>query len=353
MTKKVVVIGGGFAGSSVAQQLEKKFDVTLIDTKGYFEFTPGILRTIVEPEHIKKIQALHSHYLKRAKVIVGKVCDLNEKEVFVDKMNMADNMKIKFDYLVISSGSAYDSPFKESNVITATRANNLRNCYDDLCLAKRVVIIGGGLVGVELAGEICWKYGDDKKITIIHNGDKLISRNNRKARSYAEKYLKKHGVKYLFNENVVEKKGKICYTDKGKEIEADIVFLCTGIKPNFDFVKGEFKKILNDSNQITVNEYLQVVGFRNIFAAGDITDRIEEKTAQNAERQSHIVVHNIKALEKDYDRKLCKYYPRMGPMVISLGPSHGIFTKNNFTWTGILPGKLKGILEWLIMRKKR
>ena len=53
--KKLVIIGGGFAGSLVARNLEKEFNVTLIDTKPYFEFTPGILRTIVEPDHIKKV----------------------------------------------------------------------------------------------------------------------------------------------------------------------------------------------------------------------------------------------------------------------------------------------------------
>ena len=67
--KKIIVIGGGFAGSYIARKLEKDFDVILIDSKDYFEFTPGILRTIVESEHIKKIQILHTHYLKRAVIV--------------------------------------------------------------------------------------------------------------------------------------------------------------------------------------------------------------------------------------------------------------------------------------------
>ena len=64
--KKVVVIGGGFAGAYIARHLEKDFDVTLIDTKDYFEFTPGILRTIVFPKHMKRIQVLHTHYLHKS-----------------------------------------------------------------------------------------------------------------------------------------------------------------------------------------------------------------------------------------------------------------------------------------------
>ena len=57
MVKRVVVVGGGFAGSNVVCGLEKdeRFSVTLIDTKDYFEFTPGVLRVLVEPEHIASL----------------------------------------------------------------------------------------------------------------------------------------------------------------------------------------------------------------------------------------------------------------------------------------------------------
>lgn len=47
----MVIVGGGFAGACVAQALEPDFRVTLIDNKDYFEFTPSVLRTIVEPNH--------------------------------------------------------------------------------------------------------------------------------------------------------------------------------------------------------------------------------------------------------------------------------------------------------------
>ena len=58
-----------------------------------------------------------------------------------------------------------------------------------------VLIIGGGLVGVELAGEILWKYGAEKEITIVHAREKLMERNPEKAIRFAENYLKRRGVK--------------------------------------------------------------------------------------------------------------------------------------------------------------
>ena len=57
--KKLVIIGGGFAGAKIAKALESEFNVTLIDSKDYFEFTPSILRAIIKTKYLKKIQILH------------------------------------------------------------------------------------------------------------------------------------------------------------------------------------------------------------------------------------------------------------------------------------------------------
>jgi len=341
--KRVIVIGGGFAGSHVVRELENKFNVTLIDSKDYFEFTPGILRTIVEPEHIKKIQILHTHYLKKAKVIIGCVKTITSNDVTLE-----DNKKIHFDYLVICSGSSYNVPFKEKDIIKVTRAEHLRDCYNDLCKAREILIIGGGLVGVELAAEICTHY-IDKKITIIHSKDKLIERNHERSIKYAERFLKKRGVKIIYGERAIQKKENFFLTDKRNKLKSDMVFLCTGITPNYDFMEANFSSSLNEKNQITVNEHLQLIGERNIFAAGDITDRLEEKTAQNAERQAKIVVKNIIALEDKSN--LVSYHSKKTPLVISLGKYKGVLDFGNFVLTGFIPALLKSFIEIKEMRK--
>src|SRR3989344_7070437 len=118
--KKIAIIGGGFAGAYAAKHLEKYFEVTLIDTKDYFEFTPSVLRTLVEPKHIKKIQVLHSHYLTNSKVINDRVIEIRDKSVI-----LKNGKKVKFDYLVLSSGSFYNRPFKCENILSSTRAHDL------------------------------------------------------------------------------------------------------------------------------------------------------------------------------------------------------------------------------------
>lgn len=335
--KRIIVIGGGFAGAHIAKELEKDFNVILIDSKDYFEFTPGILRTIVEPEHIKKIQILHTHYLKRAKVIVGCVKTINNNYIVLDNKE-----KIQFDYLAICSGSSYNVPFKEKNIIKVTRAKNLRECYDTLCKAKRVLIIGGGLVGIELAAEIQTHYVD-KEITIIHSKDRLMERTHEKSIKHAENFLKKKGVKIIYGERAEKNHKNIYITNKKREIETDIAFLCTGITPNYDFMKKNFRDKLNPKGFIRVNEHLQIEGYNNIFAVGDVSDKVEEKTAQNAERQARVVVKNILALEKN--ENLIQYYSKRTPLVISLGKYNGIFDTGKFVLTGFIPAMLKYIIE--------
>ena len=53
--RDLLIVGGGFAGFVVARHCKKHFNVTLIDAKEYFEYTPGILRAYVKPEHLQEL----------------------------------------------------------------------------------------------------------------------------------------------------------------------------------------------------------------------------------------------------------------------------------------------------------
>ena len=175
--KKIVIIGGGFVGSYCAKVLENDFDTTLIDTNDYFEFTPSVLRVIVEPKNLKNIHVMHKDYLSKTKIIVGIVKEVNKKYVVVN------GKKINFDYLIICSGSRYEIPIKEQNVLIPTRIETLKKSSNKLKKAKNIVIIGGGIVGVELAAEIIEKF-PKKKVTIIEYQKSLIYRNCKKSRVY-------------------------------------------------------------------------------------------------------------------------------------------------------------------------
>lgn len=340
--KKVVIVGGGFSGAYCAKKLQKTFDVTLIDTKDYYEFTPSILRTLTEINHLKKIQKKHTDYLPQANIIIDKVTTITPTLV------KTKTKEIFYDYLILASGSTYSIPIKEQGLILATRGKHLKEAHEKLARANTILIIGGGLVGVELAAEIIEHY-PNKKVTIAQSGNTLMKRMSQKACNYAEEYLRKKGVIILKNERVNDKKNNTYTTTHGNIIIAELAFLCTGISPNTDYLKEEMKELLDEKNNIKVSTTLQTENYHNIFASGDITNIKEEKTAQNAEHHAKIIIKNI--LRKEKGKTLKEYIPKSSPMVISLGKKNGILIYKNIVLTGIIPGILKSIIEYKAMKK--
>lgn len=346
--KKVVIIGGGFAGSLIAKGLEDSFSTILIDTKDYFEFTPGILRTLVEPEHLKKIHALHSHYLPKTKLIKGTVQEVNALIVTV-KTNKKTK-KIAFDYLIIASGSSYMRLIKDDNVIAVTRTKKLRDHHQEFIQARRIVIIGGGVVGVELAAEIATHY-KDKEVIILEASDRLMNRQSQKESEYVKKFLENHNVEILLKEEFKELHKNQIITNTKKLIKCDLSYICIPNKPNSAFMEKNFLDKLDKKKYIKVNKYLQLEGQEHIFVAGDIIHIAEEKLAQNAENHAKIVIENIKNVHENKPLKVYQSKPRI--MVISLGKYNGVLSYKNFVLTGIIPGFLKSAIEWFFMLKYR
>lgn len=341
--KRVVVIGGGFAGTKVAKILESKCNVTLIDAEDFFEYTPGILRVLVEPEHYKKLHSKHKNYLTKSKIVVGHVKKIDNKNV-----TLKDGKKINYDYLVIASGSSYNTPIKEQNIFFATRVKNILKSYQKIQKSQKIIIVGGGIVGVELATEIATHY-KDKEILLIHSGSKIMERNNPKTSRYAEKFLVRNGVKIILNEKITNSDKKKLIGESGKEYNCDEVFFTIGIKPNVGFMNGEFSQFAPKG--IMVNEYLQIPGKENIFVAGDVSNIVEEKTAQNAEKHGELVAQNI--LASINSEKMNKYSTKKRIMVISLGKNSGIIEYKNFVLGGWIPALLKRLIEWKVMNRFR
>jgi len=292
---------------------------------------------------LKKIQVLHSHYLHHAKLIREPIIDVTKEHVLAKK-------EYTYDYLVICSGSSYATPIKESNIVIAHRGNELRDYAARCKKASKVLIIGGGVVGVELAGEIIEAY-PHKEVIIVHSRSELLTRSSKKAGEYAEDLLKKKGVTIRFNEKIIRQEGNTFFTSNDECLNVDLAFMCVGITPNYHSMKKSCSTSLNERNFVCVNPYLQVQGFDNVFAAGDITNIKEEKTAQGAEKQAEIVRRNICNLEKS--RSLEKYVSVSRPMVISIGDNKGMLLWGNYVLTGWLPSLLKKFIEWKTMRRYR
>ncbi|MEK6893955.1 MAG: FAD-dependent oxidoreductase [Nanoarchaeota archaeon] len=337
--KRVVVIGGGFAGAKVAKKLNGKCNLTLIDTEDYFEYTPGILRVLVEPEHYERLHVKHKDYLADAKIVVGHVKRIDKKSVV-----LVGGKKVNYDYLVIASGSHYNNPIKEQDTFFATRVKHLLEANKRIQNSNKIAIVGGGLVGIELAAEIATHY-DDKKISVISSGPNILERNSVKTQNYATKFLTDRGVEIIFNERIIDKDKNKLKGESGKEYPYDMVFFTVGIKPNISFMQGDFSKYAPKG--IEVNEYLQIPQMENIFVAGDVSNIVEEKTAQTAEKHGDVVANNIIALISG--KEMRKYISKKRLMVISLGRNRGVIENKGFVMTGWIPALLKACIEKMVM----
>ncbi|MEK6917571.1 MAG: FAD-dependent oxidoreductase [Nanoarchaeota archaeon] len=342
--KKIIIIGGGFTGAYCAKRLQNDFDVILIDSKEYFEFTPSILKALVSMKSLDKIQVKHSSYLKNGKFIMGKASEVGKDYVIIN------SKRLNFDYLIISSGSSYDRPIKEQNVFIVQRGKHILDYREKIKNSDKILIIGGGLVGVELSAEIIEKY-PWKKVTIIEFNKSLISRNNEASKEYTKKHMKKNGVKVIFEEKVVKNNKNYFITDKGRKLKVDLAFFCAGIMCNSEFMKRNFKQKINNRGQIETNKFLQLDGHENIFVGGDVSSIPEEKTAQNSEEHAKIIIENIKRIEKNSELK--EYKTKTRAFVISLGEKKGIYEYGKFSFYGVIPALMKKIIETKTMWRYR
>ena len=248
--------------------------------------------------------------------------------------------KFFFDYLILASGSYYHSPIKRENVSSLSRFEDLMNVHDKIKEAKKIVVIGGGAVGVEISSELITKY-PKKNISVFTYSKTLLERNNERTKFLAKDFLLKKGVKIFFEKEVFFNRG--IFLKNKKKVDADYFFVCTGIRLNNEFLKKSSKIILNKRGGISVNNFLQVNGSKNIFAGGDLTGISEEKTAQTAIIHAKVISNNIINLERG--KNLKKYAPKKRPMVIFLGRLTGIFEYGNFSIRGFPAAILKKLIE--------
>eukprot|EP00160_Parvularia_atlantis_P006187 Unigene1537_Nuclearia_a/m.4782 Unigene1537_Nuclearia_a/g.4782 ORF Unigene1537_Nuclearia_a/g.4782 Unigene1537_Nuclearia_a/m.4782 type:complete len:602 (-) Unigene1537_Nuclearia_a:107-1912(-) len=294
--RRVVILGGGFTGSWVAHVLAAmpRFAVTLVDSKTYFEYTPGMIAALCDPTVSESYRLAYSDIAPQARIITGTCTQVNDRHVLVD------GERVPYDYLVISTGSSYTSQIKGRNVSTSYRSKKILSEYADLLSAKRVLVIGGGLVGVELASEIKTRFADKHVILVDANGT-VLKRMLPKVQKIALDSLRSRGVEVMLNKRVTsfDLFNKVFITEHGERIACDKVYLATGPRPNTVFLRSNHRAWLSPEGLVKVNKKLQVEGTQNVFAGGDVADLPVEKLAMAAIQHGVTIARNICRLEKD------------------------------------------------------
>jgi apoptosis-inducing factor 2 len=244
-------------------------------------------------------------------VIQGEVISIDVDRIVVH----GHRDPLYFDYLVIATGSSYAFPGKIVNIDMSKVIQLYSHIRERIQQAKRILIVGGGSVGVELAAEIATDFSE-KTITIVHSQATLLQPNVFHTTFYSRLHekLEMLRIKIILNDRLdlsIEKinLGAVNYiegqrtfiTEQSKQsIDADLTFVCIGAHVNNkSLLNGSLKSKINSrTGRLLVNNYLQVEGLSNVFAIGDISDK-EAQYAYLASKQGTYVARIIPMIEQN------------------------------------------------------
>jgi len=194
---------------------------------------------------------------------------MNNKEVI-----LSDGNTIGFNSAIIATGSSYPTlSLAKSNTVTdyTERDNEIQKENNLLKEAKSILIIGGGVVGVEFAGEISSTF-PNKKVTLAHSSNTLLDNLKPKMQEKAYEQLTSRGVDIKFNRRLKKDGDQYKCSISNETIKADITYVCVGLVPNTNFLKKEMSTILNDRGLVKVDNFMKVEGYDNIYALGDCSN---------------------------------------------------------------------------------
>eukprot|EP01114_Cavostelium_apophysatum_P014712 TRINITY_DN387_c0_g3_i1.p1 TRINITY_DN387_c0_g3~~TRINITY_DN387_c0_g3_i1.p1 ORF type:complete len:381 (-),score=72.83 TRINITY_DN387_c0_g3_i1:72-1214(-) len=328
-TCDVVILGGGVVGICAAKDLDghPNIRVTLVERNPQFYHILCSPRAIVDNKFAQTSAFFsYKNLLKRGKIIHAAVKEVTPSEVIFE----GETENLRFDYLILATGSSWTSPFQVNGMMSPELLLEISN---EIKQAEKVLIVGAGPVGVEVAGEIA-HFCPGKRVVLVSTGNWLGSKTIQgKFQTSLRNQLEAMGVEIIFGERVVipgdvqtdavPKVQKRTYmTENGREIEADLLLLCTGGKPNTKICLPHFADKMDAQGRLRVDQFLRIEGYENIFAAGDINDVSELKQALTGRSQERNVTANIK---KMINGKPMAPYKMYSPVVIlTLGPKGGV-----------------------------
>jgi len=372
---RIVIIGGGFAGISLAKELTKQeVQVVLLDKNNYHTFQPLLYQVStggLEPDSIaypiRKI-------LKDFPNFHFRLANVEEINTLENKV-LTDIGTLKFDYLVVASGSETNyfgnSEIEKNSMAMKTipQSLNLRSLilenFEEALLTSDLnernalmnfVIVGGGPTGVELAGALAEikkgilpkDYPDlDTRLAQIHivqSSDCILKGMSDKASQKAEDFLEKLGVNIWKNVRVTNYDGKTVTTNTDLTFETATLVWAAGVKGAA--IKGlDAGDFVTIGERLLVNEFSQVKGFNHIFAVGDIAYMVTNECPSGLPMMAQPAIQQGKQLGENMVRLIEKkpmipfVYKDKGAMA-TIGRNKAVVDLPKF--------KFQGVFAWYV-----
>jgi NADH dehydrogenase len=381
--KRILILGGGFAGAYAALYLEKLLgksndaEIMLVARENFLLFTPmlhEVAGCYVAPTDV--VQPLRK-MLRSTRVLIGDIesIDLVKKQVHISRSDLACEYNLTCDQLVLAVGTVtnfFGMPGLDkyaSTMKTLGDAILVRNRIIDMlevadnesdetgCKSRLTVVVGGGgFAGVETAGavhdyllEAARFYHNVKKemlrVVLVHDGEVLLPELSESLGRYAGEKLLKRDVEIRFKTRVTGYDGEEMSLDDGTKIATHMAIWTAGTTPPELLSK---LPCAMQQNRILANEYLQVPEWPGVWALGDCAlvpdllnpGKFHPPTAQHATRQAATLANNISAVL--HGRAPRPFRFKMIGMLATIGWRTGV--------AEIFGMRFSGIVAWWLWR---
>ena len=358
--KKVVVLGGGYAGVLTAKKLAKKFkknkdvQITLIDKQSYHTMLTELHEVAAGRVNEESIRMdLKSIFAGRnVNVVLDEIKNID----FEQKVLTSNDATYEYDYLVMGTGckpTFFGIPGSENahQLWSYTDAVNLRehilNMFRQAALtADKVkrrelltfVTVGAGFTGVEMAGELgewkdelCRSFHIDKDevtLYVVDFAPKVLPMYPDKLVRKAERRLIKLGNELVMNSAVSEiHEDKVVLNKGEKVINTRTVIWAAGIEGSDIVDQAQVEKA--GRGRIVTNGHLQAKDYQDVYVVGDNIFYIPEgeerpvpQMVENAEHSAPVVAHNIAVDIKGGEYKT--YKPTFHGSMVCIGSRYGV-----------------------------
>ncbi|MCF2530736.1 NAD(P)/FAD-dependent oxidoreductase [Yinghuangia soli] len=326
MSRTVVIVGGGYGGAAVAKALESEADVVLVDPRDAFVNAAGSLRAVTRPDWANNMFFPFETLLARGRLVRDRAASVDP-----DGITLASGGRVDADYIVLATGSDYAYPAKPVSTSAAEAMDDLRATHKELRQADRVLVLGAGPVGLELAGEIK-EVWPDKHVTVVDPAGELLPGFAPDVVADLHDQLDALGVDVRLGTALTAAPGTepghagvfTVTTASGDAIEADIWFRAYGTTTNSSYLADGALTTLTPQGRVPVTASLNVQGYEHVYAVGDLTDVPEAKMAGYAMQHAEVVAANIAAQLKG-EQPAATYRPLAFPMILlPLGTTGGV-----------------------------
>lgn len=301
--RRVLIIGGGFAGLECARKLanDRRFEVTLIDRTNHHLFQPLLYQvataSLASPDIARSIRQI-LHHAKNVTVLMDEVKSISPTGKTVTG---ASGKTYEFDYLLLAAGaktgyfgndqwadhslglkSLADAQDIRRKILTNLERAELTSDYAERERLMTIAIVGGGPTGVELAGALAdlihrtlksnFRRIDTSKLRVIliENSPKILEHYDPEQSDYAKDRLVKLGVEVWNEMRVTDvQKERLEFLD-GSHLEAKAIVWAAGIAASS--LTRDLGVDTDRAGRITPSLDLSIKGHPDIFVAGDLTN---------------------------------------------------------------------------------